>query len=98
CGAHCDARGALHGGSDDTARARPFTARGHSRRRGAAARSRGAAVSRTEMYATVHAAVRTLRGADDVAATFFVPGRIEVLGKHTDYAGGRSLLAAVNRG
>ena len=50
------------------------------------------------MYATVHAALRTLRGADDVAATFFVPGRIEVLGKHTDYAGGRSLLAAVNRG
>jgi galactokinase len=29
---------------------------------------------------------------------FFVPGRIEVLGKHTDYAGGRSLLAAVERG
>lgn len=29
---------------------------------------------------------------------FFVPGRIEVLGKHTDYAGGRSLLAAVDRG
>lgn len=29
---------------------------------------------------------------------FFVPGRIEVLGKHTDYAGGRSLLAALERG
>jgi galactokinase len=29
---------------------------------------------------------------------FFVPGRIEVLGKHTDYGGGRSLLATVNRG
>ena len=28
----------------------------------------------------------------------FVPGRIELLGKHTDYAGGRSLLAAVERG
>ena len=28
----------------------------------------------------------------------FVPGRIEVLGKHTDYAGGRSLLCAVERG
>ncbi|HEX6535246.1 MAG TPA: galactokinase family protein [Gemmatimonadaceae bacterium] len=26
------------------------------------------------------------------------PGRIEVLGKHTDYAGGRSLLCAVERG
>jgi galactokinase len=32
------------------------------------------------------------------AAGFFVPGRIEVLGKHTDYAGGRSILAAVERG
>lgn len=32
------------------------------------------------------------------AAAFFVPGRIEVLGKHTDYAGGRSLLCAVSRG
>lgn len=30
--------------------------------------------------------------------TFFVPGRIEVLGKHTDYAGGRSLLCAMERG
>ena len=29
---------------------------------------------------------------------WFVPGRLEVLGKRTDYAGGRSLLAAVDRG
>jgi galactokinase len=29
---------------------------------------------------------------------WFVPGRVEVFGKHTDYAGGRSLLAAVPRG
>lgn len=28
----------------------------------------------------------------------WVPGRIEVFGKHTDYAGGRSLLTAVERG
>jgi galactokinase len=28
----------------------------------------------------------------------FVPGRIEFLGKHTDYAGGRSLICAVERG
>lgn len=28
----------------------------------------------------------------------FVPGRVEVFGKHTDYAGGRSLVAAVPRG
>jgi galactokinase len=29
---------------------------------------------------------------------YWVPGRIEVLGKHTDYAGGRSLLCATERG
>lgn len=29
---------------------------------------------------------------------WFVPGRVEVIGKHTDYAGGRSLVAAVERG
>ena len=28
----------------------------------------------------------------------YVPGRIEVLGKHTDYAGGRSLVMAADRG
>ena len=32
------------------------------------------------------------------AHVFWVPGRIEVLGKHTDYCGGRSLLAATTRG
>ena len=35
---------------------------------------------------------------DTRAAAFWVPGRIELMGKHTDYAGGRSLLCAVNRG
>ncbi len=29
---------------------------------------------------------------------WWVPGRIEVLGKHTDYGGGRSVLCAVERG
>lgn len=32
------------------------------------------------------------------AWAWFVPGRVEVIGKHTDYAGGRSLVAAVPRG
>lgn len=32
------------------------------------------------------------------SVAWFVPGRIELLGKHTDYAGGRSLLAAVDVG
>jgi galactokinase len=32
------------------------------------------------------------------ACAWYVPGRIEVLGKHTDYAGGRSLTAAATQG
>jgi galactokinase len=31
-------------------------------------------------------------------SAWFVPGRVEVLGKHTDYAGGRSLVCAADRG
>ena len=31
-------------------------------------------------------------------SAWWVPGRIEIFGKHTDYAGGRSLVAAVPRG
>ncbi len=34
----------------------------------------------------------------ETPVVFWVPGRIEVLGKHTDYAGGRSLLAATSLG
>ena len=30
--------------------------------------------------------------------TWRVPGRIEVLGKHTDYAGGRVLVGAIDHG
>jgi galactokinase len=37
-------------------------------------------------------------GASSSATAFWVPGRIEVLGKHTDYAGGRSLICAVEHG
>lgn len=36
--------------------------------------------------------------AESPVTVFFVPGRIEVLGKHTDYAGGRSLVCAVDHG
>ena len=35
---------------------------------------------------------------DAPVLAYFVPGRIEVLGKHTDYAGGRSMVAAVEQG
>lgn len=37
-------------------------------------------------------------GASPNVRRFWVPGRIEFLGKHTDYAGGRSLLCAIERG
>ena len=36
--------------------------------------------------------------AQEEARALFVPGRVEVLGKHTDYAGGRSIVAALERG
>jgi galactokinase len=36
--------------------------------------------------------------SETMASAYWVPGRIEVVGKHTDYAGGRSLLGAVSKG
>ena len=46
---------------------------------------------------------RMFRGADEAVGApaswrWSVPGRIEIFGKHTDYAGGESLLSAVPRG
>lgn len=46
---------------------------------------------------TVRAALDAA-GAARASCASFVPGRIEVLGKHTDYAGGRSLICAVEQG
>eukprot|EP00929_Paragymnodinium_shiwhaense_P059898 TRINITY_DN29965_c0_g1_i3.p1 TRINITY_DN29965_c0_g1~~TRINITY_DN29965_c0_g1_i3.p1 ORF type:complete len:508 (-),score=100.25 TRINITY_DN29965_c0_g1_i3:220-1743(-) len=55
--------------------------------------------SKRAMFA---AAARRLRdegvSKESEALAFWVPGRIEVAGKHTDYAGGRSLLAATTKG
>ncbi|HLW97594.1 MAG TPA: galactokinase family protein [Candidatus Acidoferrales bacterium] len=40
-----------------------------------------------------------LRGAASYnICSLFVPGRLELLGKHTDYAGGRSIVCAIERG
>jgi len=36
--------------------------------------------------------------SDKEVIAHFVPGRIEVIGNHTDYGGGRSILAAIERG
>jgi galactokinase len=56
-----------------------------------------AAASKAALLALASRALPPAAGAARQAA-FFVPGRIEVLGKHTDYAGGRSLLCAAEQG
>lgn len=38
------------------------------------------------------------RGTLGTAFAVFVPGRVELAGKHTDYSGGRSLVCAIERG
>ncbi|MDE3153232.1 MAG: galactokinase [Gemmatimonadota bacterium] len=43
-------------------------------------------------------ALRAHDAATESLGAWYAPGRVEVLGKHTDYAGGRSLLCAVERG
>jgi galactokinase len=58
----------------------------------ASARSRAAVVMQAA------SALENLQPNSDNPLAFLVPGRIEFLGKHTDYAGGRSLLCAVDRG
>ena len=55
------------------------------------------AASRADLFAKLDdAAPRILDGAAETHR--FTPGRIEIFGKHTDYAGGHSLLATVPRG
>jgi galactokinase len=56
-----------------------------------------AAASKAALFERARRALAARR-ADGREAAFFVPGRIEVLGKHTDYAGGRSLLCAAEQG
>ena len=55
---------------------------------------------KVELFAACASALAALdgRSSDNQLLAFFIPGRIEVLGKHTDYAGGRSLLCAMERG
>ena len=55
------------------------------------------AASRETLFAQLEQrAAPILEGAAE--SRRFTPGRIEIFGKHTDYAGGHSLLAAVPRG
>jgi galactokinase len=62
--------------------------------------SRHACISRARLFAKANAALAVAGkpAAAQPAAAFFVPGRIEILGKHTDYAGGRTMVAAVEHG
>ncbi len=53
--------------------------------------------SRTLLFETVAARFTALAG-EEAGHLFWVPGRLEMFGKHTDYAGGRTLVAAVPRG
>ena len=55
------------------------------------------ASAKTRLYESADGALDAM-GADRHRWSLWVPGRIEVLGKHTDYAGGRSLVCALERG
>jgi galactokinase len=57
----------------------------------------GEAETRAALFSEASAALVRVTGHAPRWA-WFVPGRIEIFGKHTDYAGGRSLVAAVPRG
>ena len=58
-----------------------------------------AAAAKAELLARAAVALRAeLPGSGHQLRAFYVPGRIEVLGKHTDYAGGRTMVAAAERG
>ena len=52
----------------------------------------------TEATAKLFARACQALGEPRPPVAWFVPGRVEFLGKHTDYAGGRSLLCAVEQG
>ena len=55
--------------------------------------------AKQERFARAAAALVTAGNAPATpAVAAFVPGRIEVFGKHTDYCGGRSLICTVERG
>ena len=65
--------------------------------------SEDAADAKASLLDDARAALAALRAGEPQPQSvgevaFWVPGRVEFLGKHTDYAGGRSLLCAVERG
>jgi galactokinase len=57
-----------------------------------------AASSRAARFEILLATLGQARTDRESWEAWYVPGRIEVLGKHTDYGGGRSLICAADRG
>jgi galactokinase len=53
---------------------------------------------KARLFAQAATVLSETGGSNDDSHYFFVPGRIEFLGKHTDYGGGRSLICALERG
>ncbi|HXU36065.1 MAG TPA: galactokinase family protein [Blastocatellia bacterium] len=60
--------------------------------------SAGQASLKAGLFIEATNALREMRTSIDAVHYYFVPGRIEFLGKHTDYGGGRSLICALERG
>jgi galactokinase len=60
--------------------------------------SAGQASVKTKLFAAAALSLLETGVSSDSLRYWFVPGRIEFLGKHTDYAGGRSLVCALERG
>src|SRR5438552_16784872 len=56
------------------------------------------ASEKARRFARARRALTAFGARTEGAHAWFVPGRLEVLGKHTDYAGGRSLVCAIQRG
>jgi galactokinase len=57
------------------------------------------AASRGAVFAELSRELCELRGESAGESwAFFAPGRVELVGKHTDYGGGRSLICAIERG
>ncbi len=57
------------------------------------------ALAKARLFGRCAEALRQMTAVQpDLWQAYWVPGRIEVLGKHTDYAGGSSMVAAAERG
>jgi galactokinase len=88
----------VHGSEDDRGCSLPVDEPAIGDRLIEAGMSPAEAQGKGHAFSQVQAELAEFGGAARDLYRLFVPGRIEVLGKHTDYAGGRSLLAAVERG